>query len=128
MDDGYVGYITKFTFKKNIGLGKEKKKTHWWRTLISNTVRKERKKSAPNYEASHEVGPVIFPFFFLFFFFFWKHNNRRDLTSLGQPQVKLIGKARNFSCRPLDLKFEPRTWAIPTSNHPLVTGGPVKKT
>jgi hypothetical protein len=26
------------------------------------------------------------------------------------------------------LKFEPRTWAIPTSNHPLVTGGPVKKT
>jgi hypothetical protein len=25
MDDGYIGYITKLTTKKNIGLGKEKK-------------------------------------------------------------------------------------------------------
>jgi len=50
------------------------------------------------------------------------------LQALGTPpKLKLIGKARNFTCTPLDLKFEPRTWAIPASKSPLVTGGPVKK-
>jgi hypothetical protein len=79
--------------KKNIGLGKEKKKTHWWRTLISNTVRKERKKSAPNYEASHEVGPVIFPFFCLFFFFFFG-STTTDVTlqALGNPKLSSLAK------------------------------------
>jgi hypothetical protein len=38
MDDAYIGYITKLT-------PKEKKKTHWWRTVIGDAFRKERKKS-----------------------------------------------------------------------------------